>query len=70
MKKRNPICDSMLFFLYVAEEPFLILADHHEIRKLSVDGTNYTLLKQVSISDQHFSSDSSSEVPVEVPRKL
>uniref|UniRef100_A0A3B4E5T6 EGF-like domain-containing protein n=1 Tax=Pygocentrus nattereri TaxID=42514 RepID=A0A3B4E5T6_PYGNA len=29
-----------------AEEPFLILADHHEIRKLSVDGSNYTLLKQ------------------------
>ncbi|XP_076159537.1 low-density lipoprotein receptor-related protein 1B-like [Alosa pseudoharengus] len=29
-----------------AEEPFLILADHHEIRKISVDGSNYTLLKQ------------------------
>ncbi|XP_031438138.1 low-density lipoprotein receptor-related protein 1B isoform X1 [Clupea harengus] len=29
-----------------AEEPFLILADHHEIRKLSIDGSNYTLLKQ------------------------
>ncbi|KAG1968583.1 low-density lipoprotein receptor-related protein 1B [Pimephales promelas] len=29
-----------------AEEPFLILADLHEIRKLSVDGSNYTLLKQ------------------------
>ncbi|KAM9485972.1 low-density lipoprotein receptor-related protein 1B [Clarias gariepinus] len=29
-----------------AEEPVLILADHHEIRKLSVDGSNYTLLKQ------------------------
>uniref|UniRef100_A0A8C1BL65 Low density lipoprotein receptor-related protein 1Bb n=1 Tax=Cyprinus carpio carpio TaxID=630221 RepID=A0A8C1BL65_CYPCA len=28
------------------EEPFLILADLHEIRKLSVDGSNYTLLKQ------------------------
>uniref|UniRef100_A0A8K9XGV9 EGF-like domain-containing protein n=1 Tax=Oncorhynchus mykiss TaxID=8022 RepID=A0A8K9XGV9_ONCMY len=28
------------------EEPFLILADHHEIRKLSVDGSNYTILKQ------------------------
>nr|XP_033800021.1 low-density lipoprotein receptor-related protein 1B [Geotrypetes seraphini] len=26
--------------------PFLILADHHEIRKLSTDGSNYTLLKQ------------------------
>lgn len=33
-----------------AEEPFLILADHHEIRKLSVDGSNYTLLKQVRLS--------------------
>ena len=30
-----------------AEEPFLIMADHHEIRKLSVDGSNYTILKQV-----------------------
>ncbi|XP_016379393.1 low-density lipoprotein receptor-related protein 1B-like, partial [Sinocyclocheilus rhinocerous] len=30
-----------------AEEPFLILADHHEIRKISLDGSNYTLLKQV-----------------------
>ncbi|MEQ2228706.1 Low-density lipoprotein receptor- protein 1B [Ilyodon furcidens] len=28
------------------EEPFLIMADHHEIRKLSVDGSNYTILKQ------------------------
>ncbi|XP_064419902.1 low-density lipoprotein receptor-related protein 1B [Latimeria chalumnae] len=28
------------------EEPFLIIADHHEIRKISVDGSNYTLLKQ------------------------
>ena len=29
------------------EEPFLILADHHEIRKISTDGSNYTLMKQV-----------------------
>ncbi|XP_061081754.1 low-density lipoprotein receptor-related protein 1B-like [Conger conger] len=29
-----------------AEEPFLILADHHEIRKISLDGSNYMLLKQ------------------------
>ncbi|XP_021325253.1 low-density lipoprotein receptor-related protein 1B isoform X1 [Danio rerio] len=29
-----------------AEQPFLILADHHEIRKISLDGSNYTLLKQ------------------------
>uniref|UniRef100_A0AAR2M5Q5 EGF-like domain-containing protein n=1 Tax=Pygocentrus nattereri TaxID=42514 RepID=A0AAR2M5Q5_PYGNA len=29
-----------------AEEPFLILADHHEIRKIGLDGSNYTLLKQ------------------------
>uniref|UniRef100_A0ACB8G1H2 Low-density lipoprotein receptor- protein 1B n=1 Tax=Sphaerodactylus townsendi TaxID=933632 RepID=A0ACB8G1H2_9SAUR len=28
------------------EEPFLILADHHEIRKISIDGSNYTSLKQ------------------------
>ncbi|XP_058238194.1 low-density lipoprotein receptor-related protein 1B-like isoform X2 [Hemibagrus wyckioides] len=30
----------------VSEEPFLILADHHEIRRISLDGSNYTLLKQ------------------------
>uniref|UniRef100_A0A8C1SK69 Low density lipoprotein receptor-related protein 1Ba n=1 Tax=Cyprinus carpio TaxID=7962 RepID=A0A8C1SK69_CYPCA len=30
----------------LSEEPFLILADHHEIRKISLDGSNYTLLKQ------------------------
>ncbi|CDQ90325.1 unnamed protein product [Oncorhynchus mykiss] len=29
-----------------AEEPFLILADHHDIRKISTDGSNYTPLKQ------------------------
>ncbi|KAM3855508.1 LOW QUALITY PROTEIN: low-density lipoprotein receptor-related protein 1B [Vipera latastei] len=28
------------------EEPFLILADHHEIRKISTDGSNYTSMKQ------------------------
>lgn len=37
----------MYIFLYLDEEPFLILADHHEIRKISTDGSNYTLLKQV-----------------------
>ncbi|KAJ1064951.1 hypothetical protein K5549_005760 [Capra hircus] len=37
----NPKCKS------ADEEPFLILADHHEIRKISTDGSNYTLLKQV-----------------------
>lgn len=35
-------------FFISAEEPFLIMADHHEIRKLSVDGSNYTILKQAS----------------------
>uniref|UniRef100_A0A4W5QCD1 EGF-like domain-containing protein n=1 Tax=Hucho hucho TaxID=62062 RepID=A0A4W5QCD1_9TELE len=29
-----------------SEEPFLILADHHDIRKISTDGSNYTPLKQ------------------------
>ncbi|XP_041434027.1 low-density lipoprotein receptor-related protein 1B-like [Xenopus laevis] len=28
------------------EDPFLLLADHHEIRKMSTDGVNYTMLKQ------------------------
>lgn len=39
---------TMCLSLILAEEPFLIMADHHEIRKLSVDGSNYTILKQVS----------------------
>uniref|UniRef100_A0A3B4FER3 LDL receptor related protein 1B n=1 Tax=Pundamilia nyererei TaxID=303518 RepID=A0A3B4FER3_9CICH len=39
--ERNPnTCKAL------SEEPFLIMADHHEIRKLSVDGSNYTILKQ------------------------
>lgn len=33
-------------FIISDEEPFLIMADHHEIRKLSIDGSNYTILKQ------------------------
>ncbi|KAG7255661.1 hypothetical protein CRUP_038075, partial [Coryphaenoides rupestris] len=42
--ERNPnMCKALS-----AEEPFLIMADHHEIRKLSVDGSNYTILKQPS----------------------
>lgn len=41
-------------FLILAEEPFLIMADHHEIRKLSVDGSNYTILKQVSDTSMLF----------------
>lgn len=39
------------YVLISAEEPFLIMADHHEIRKLSVDGSNYTILKQVGRLD-------------------
>ncbi|KAG7259667.1 hypothetical protein CRUP_013120 [Coryphaenoides rupestris] len=42
--ERNPnMCKALS-----AEEPFLIMADHHEIRKLSVDGSNYTILKQIT----------------------
>ncbi|KAI4902142.1 hypothetical protein NFI96_003425 [Prochilodus magdalenae] len=41
-----------------AEEPFLILADHHEIRKISLDGSNYTLLKQVGVLLHHLSISS------------
>uniref|UniRef100_A0A3Q2Y480 Low density lipoprotein receptor-related protein 1Ba n=1 Tax=Hippocampus comes TaxID=109280 RepID=A0A3Q2Y480_HIPCM len=33
------------------EEPFLIMADHHEIRKLSADGSNYTILKQQGLNN-------------------
>lgn len=37
-----------LFLLFcIDEEPFLIFANRYYLRKLSLDGTNYTLLKQV-----------------------
>uniref|UniRef100_A0A8C8LYL0 EGF-like domain-containing protein n=1 Tax=Oncorhynchus tshawytscha TaxID=74940 RepID=A0A8C8LYL0_ONCTS len=39
--KNSQICRSLS-----AEEPFLILADHHDIRKISTDGSNYAPLKQ------------------------
>ena len=53
--ERNKLCNLVqklchyvfLSFFSLVEEPLLILADHHEIRKLSVDGSNYTILKQV-----------------------
>lgn len=45
---------NMFFAWYLDEEPFLILADHHEIRKISTDGSNYTLLKQVWYSHDDF----------------
>lgn len=40
-------------FIISAEEPFLIMADHHEIRKLSIDGSNYTILKQVCVTSHN-----------------
>lgn len=48
-KVENHTYKILIMFLswYLDEEPFLILADHHEIRKISTDGSNYTLLKQV-----------------------
>lgn len=45
---------NMFLSWYLDEEPFLILADHHEIRKISTDGSNYTLLKQVGDSYNNF----------------
>lgn len=32
------------------EEPFLIFANRYYLRKLNLDGSNYTLLKQVQAS--------------------
>lgn len=45
--QNSPSVTWLKLLLISAEEPFLIMADHHEIRKLSVDGSNYTILKQV-----------------------
>lgn len=33
------------------EEPFLIFANRYYLRKLNLDGSNYTLLKQVRLAD-------------------
>lgn len=41
MKKLNPNP------LLPDEEPFLIFANRYYLRKLNLDGSNYTLLKQV-----------------------
>lgn len=43
------------------EEPFLIFANRYYLRKLNLDGSNYTLLKQVSPAD--------TECPLEVTVK-
>lgn len=33
----------------VEEEPYLIFANRYYLRKLNLDGSNYTLIKQVSV---------------------
>lgn len=35
----------------VDEEPYLIFANRYYLRKLNLDGTNYTLIKQVRHTD-------------------
>lgn len=42
---------SCCFLLPAAdEEPFLIFANRYYLRKLNLDGSNYTLLKQVGLA--------------------
>lgn len=36
------------------EEPFLIFANRYYLRKLNLDGSNYTLLKQVRLAYADF----------------
>lgn len=38
-------------FLCVEEEAYLLFANRYYLRKLNLDGSNYTLIKQVSASD-------------------
>lgn len=37
------------------EEPFLIFANRYYLRKLNLDGSNYTLLKQARLAYGFFS---------------
>lgn len=43
------------FPLPADEEPFLIFANRYYLRKLNLDGSNYTLLKQVRLAFSFFS---------------
>lgn len=36
-----------VWYLYAEEEPYLIFANRYYLRKLNLDGSNYTLIKQV-----------------------
>lgn len=36
-----------VWYLCVEEEPYLIFANRYYLRKLNLDGSNYTLIKQV-----------------------
>lgn len=36
-----------VWYLRVEEEPYLIFANRYYLRKLNLDGSNYTLIKQV-----------------------
>lgn len=44
-----PLCSPLMHLLIprADEEPFLIFANRYYLRKLNLDGSNYTLLKQV-----------------------
>lgn len=45
-----------VWFLDAEEEPYLIFANRYYLRKLNLDGSNYTLIKQVRNIGSQFDS--------------
>ena len=45
----NQVKCLIFVFLCAEEEPYLIFANRYYLRKLNLDGTNYTLIKQVPL---------------------
>lgn len=43
-----------IWYLDTEEEPYLIFANRYYLRKLNLDGSNYTLIKQVRNSGSQF----------------
>lgn len=43
-----------VWYLRVEEEPYLIFANRYYLRKLNLDGSNYTLIKQVRHTGTQF----------------
>lgn len=43
-----------VLYMCVEEEPYLIFANRYYLRKLNLDGSNYTLIKQVRHTGSQF----------------